>query len=193
MTDYIKEFGDDQKKKKINIQFEPDVHEPEIFLKHAPHPQAVKHADDLHDKTKNLFSKDKHSQNEESTISEKQLEGMVTEAILNFMNEPELIQEQKIEENPSIGSESSEEYLNQLKREVIAVHKEADARYNEVAHQMTDYMRSNPFEKFTSSRPDAQEGHRMALADGQYKVLKKKAMDLESKLRILEKRLKNKK
>lgn len=77
-----------------------------------------------------------------------------------------------------------------LKTQIAAAHKEADARYHEVAHQSNGYTLGNPFEPTRQNFPNPQEGHRNALADGQYRALKKRAIDLEVQLRRLEKTLK---
>lgn len=82
------------------------------------------------------------------------------------------------------------EQIQSLKTQIAAAHKEADARYHEVAHQSNGYTLGNPFEPTRQNFPDPQEGHRNALADGQYRALKKRAIDLEVQLRRLEKRLK---
>lgn len=86
--------------------------------------------------------------------------------------------------------EAGDEDINQLRQQVDAANKEADARYNEVAHQSTGHIPGNVFEPNRTIFPDAREGHRNALADGQYRELKKKAIDLETKLRRLQKRIK---
>jgi len=95
-----------------------------------------------------------------------------------------------LKEVESEGEAKALEYLQQLKRRAADAHKEADARYNEIAHQSTGYTPGNIFEPTRVNYPDAQEGHRNALADGQYRFLKKKAIDLEAKFRQLEKRFK---
>lgn len=169
MTDFINEFKEDQKNKNIKIKFD------------RPEKWAFESIKDL--KKKPL--------KKESVISQTELKEIVTEAVINFMNiseKPEVIKEVNItifEDN-----ELGQEYIDQLKKELANLNKEADARYNEVAHQITHYMSSNPFDRFTSIGINAQEGHRMALADGQYRYLKRKAIDLEAKIRKLEKRLK---
>ena len=82
------------------------------------------------------------------------------------------------------------EQIQLLRTQIAAAHREADARYNEVSHQSTGYTMGNIFEPNRQNFPNPQEGHRNALADGQYRALKKRAIDLEVQLRRLEKRLK---
>lgn len=88
------------------------------------------------------------------------------------------------------GTESGALYIEQLKQRIKDANEAADARYQSIAHHTTDYITKNPFDRFVSQTPDTQEGHRLALADGQYKMLKKKVIDLQSKLRQLERRFK---
>ena len=86
--------------------------------------------------------------------------------------------------------ESMEEaYLDSLRGDIKSANDEADARYRQVAGSGTEHTHlANPFEPFMTAPRSPQEGHILALQDGRYKLLKKRARDLETKLRRLEKR-----
>lgn len=85
------------------------------------------------------------------------------------------------------------DYIAQLKQEVNAANKQADGRYHEVYNgavsRWTDGGVSDPNLRTIFGVP-SHAAHQTALQDGEYQVLKRKARDLEEKLRKLEKRVK---
>jgi muramidase (phage lysozyme) len=84
-----------------------------------------------------------------------------------------------------------ESYLDSLRNEIKELNAEADQRYRKIAGGGTEHNHlSNPFEPFITTPHSTQEGHILALQDGRYKLLKKRARDMESKLRTIEKHIK---
>ena len=89
--------------------------------------------------------------------------------------------------------EQDELYLDSLRKRLSQLNDEADTLYRKLSTQSTGYTFGNIFEPTRVNFTDAQEGHRRALLDPQYRELKKRIINLGATIRKVEKLQKKKK